>query len=475
MGELADYLVQHDANFRKARLPALYSDFRPQRTLNPDGYRANVSAWRGAIASLASSGLLSRYITGSSPLVLQLDDSLLRSLESRQFGQPLALATAVREAIANKDLLPVQEFLQSKHSIGARSWAELPWNALGWTLRQLGVVDSARGEDRLPKGRYVIVQNVDAAAAELAHRMADRPSKFDRIFTKAQFQRDFGTALLGSHVRLSDTDFEVLLTSLTRDRNMIEYDGRTIRIRGTSNELRGITEEDSAIASIKELTASLKHQTELLNARIDELGREAKTAVSRNNRVTALAALKSKKIAESSLAQRYTTLNQLEEVAAKIEQASDQVQLVKVMESSAGVLQSLNSQVGGTERVDGVVDRLREQMNDTDEVAAILADATGTVIDESEIDQQLEALEQEARNATLADQRREAEKKSAAEAEQVLKQLNSLPRVPDQEALPDRQKSPTPTSETGIGNLSLGGSASEESLKERPQASAEAI
>ncbi|KAL3960522.1 hypothetical protein ACCO45_005639 [Purpureocillium lilacinum] len=458
MGELADYLAQHDANFRKARLPALYSDFRPQRTLNPDGYRANVSAWRGAIASLASSGLLSRCLSGSSAFVLNLDESLPRYLESRQFGQPLALGTALREAIATKDLLPVQEFLQSEQGTGARSWVGLPWSALGWTLRQLGIVDPARGEDRLPKGRYVITQNVDAAAAELAHRMAHMPSKFDRIFTKAQFQRDFATDLLGSHVRLSDTDFDVLLTFLTRDRNLVEYD----------DEKRGITEEDSAIASIKELTASLKHQAKLLNTRVDELGMEAKTAVSRNNRVTALAALKSKKIAESSLAQR------LEEVTAKIEQASDQVQLVKIMESSAGVLQSLNSQVGGTERVDGVVDRLREQMNDTDEVAAILADATGATVDESEIDEELEALEREARNAEEADQRREAERRAAVEAEQVQKQLDSLPRVPDQEVVPDRQKSPTPTSETGIGNLSLGEPAGER-VKEKPQANSEAI
>jgi len=433
-----------------------------------------VSAWRGAIASLASSGLLSRCLSGSSAFVLNLDESLPRYLESRQFGQPLALGTALREAIATKDLLPVQEFLQSEQGTGARSWVGLPWSALGWTLRQLGIVDPARGEDRLPKGRYVITQNVDAAAAELAHRMAHMPSKFDRIFTKAQFQRDFATDLLGSHVRLSDTDFDVLLTFLTRDRNLVEYDGHTIRIRGGPDEKRGITEEDSAIASIKELTASLKHQAKLLNTRVDELGMEAKTAVSRNNRVTALAALKSKKIAESSLAQRYTTLNQLEEVTAKIEQASDQVQLVKIMESSAGVLQSLNSQVGGTERVDGVVDRLREQMNDTDEVAAILADATGATVDESEIDEELEALEREARNAEEADQRREAERRAAVEAEQVQKQLDSLPRVPDQEVVPDRQKSPTPTSETGIGNLSLGEPAGER-VKEKPQANSEAI
>lgn len=413
-----------------------------------------MSAWRSALSLLASHGLLSRHGSGSNMLVLDVDDSLLRSLEDRQFGQPLALGTAIREAVAGRDLLPLDTFLNSAQSIySKRSWSDLPRNVMGWTLRQLGIMDAARGEDKLPTGRYVMVENVDATSRKLARQMADKTSRFDRIFTKSQFRAAFASDLT-SNQQLSETDVDVLLTFLARDKHTIEYDGHTIRVRATG-EQGEITEEDAAIASIKELTARLRRQTDLLNSRIDELNHEAKSAVVRKNRVTALAALKSKKLAESSLFQRYATLNQLEEVAAKIEQASDQVHLVKIMESSAGVLRNLNSQVGGAAMVDSVMDRLREQVSETDEVTAILAESTGTTVDEGEIGEELEVLEKEERDKEEEAQRKKEEAEAEAEAAKAQGELDNLPSVPV-EAAPDRESVRTPTSETGIAHLSLG-------------------
>ena len=426
----------------RARLPALYSDFRSLRTLNPDGYNANISAWRDALSRLATHGLLSKHSTASSPFVAQIDTSLLRLLESRQFGQPLALGTAVQEAVGARQLVPLQQFLTAPGNIFAKGWGEVPWNVLGWTLRQLGVVDPARGEDKLPAGRYVMIENLETASRELNARMASKTSIFDRVFTTRQFEQVFVPDLVPGQT-LTATDLEVLLKFLSRDKEMIEYDGHTIRIKGTPGDSGPITEQDATIASIKELTANLKHQIGLLEARIDELGESAKTALGRKNRVSALAALKSRKMAESSLSTRYATLNQLEEVASRIEQAADQVAIVRVMESSSGVLEGLNKAVGGTEKVDGVMDRLREQMADTDEVAAILAESGGQAVDEAEIDDELEALEKEEKD------KEEAAKHTAEEAE-ARKKLDELPTVPDEEL-----RQTTPTTETGIAGLSI--------------------
>ncbi|EWZ35527.1 Snf7-domain-containing protein [Fusarium oxysporum Fo47] len=456
MGELADYLINNDPSFSRSRLAARYSDFRSQRTLNPDGYQANISAWRQALSDLVAKGKISHR--GSSPdhFVLKLDDSLLRSLEHKEFGQPLALGTVVREATAGRDFIPLQDFEKSQQSIYQRSWAGLPWSVMSWTLRQLGVVDPARGDDKLPTGQYVIVKNMEAAAKELGDLMAEKVSRFDRVFSRAQFQKAFSAALVkGQH--LTDSDLDVLLKFLSRDKEVIEYDGKTIRIKG-SGEQSGITKEDAAIASLKELTESLKHQADLLNTRIDELSQTAKDAVTKKNRVAALAALKSKKIAETSLATRYATLNQLEEVSAKLEQAADNVQLVNVMEASSGALASLNAQVGGAERIDAVMDRLREQSSATDEVSAILAESTGEVIDETALDDELEAMEaQEREKEEEMTKSKEAEEQKARderEAAEAQKKLDELPDVPaDGEEI--RQKEQTPTSETGIANLAI--------------------
>ncbi|KAK7417051.1 hypothetical protein QQX98_004812 [Neonectria punicea] len=458
MGELADYLVNNDPSFRRTRLPALYSDFRPQRTLNPDGYAANVSAWRHALSHLAARGLVSHR--GSSPdlFALSLDDSLLRSLESKDFGQPLALGTVVREAAAERDLIPLPDFNKSQQSIYTHSWAGLPWTFVGWTLRQLGVIDPSRGDDKLPVGQFVVVKNLEAAAKELGDLMADKSSRFDRIFTKAQFQKAFSATLVQGQ-RLSDKDLDLFLKFLERDKGIIEYDGQTIRVQGPEHQ-GGITEEDTAIASLKELAESLKHQTDLLNTRIDELAQTAKDAVARKNRIAALAALKSKKTAEASLATRYATLNQLEQVAAKIEQAVDNVQLVKVMETSGGALKSLNAQIGGADRVDAVMDHVREQMSAADEVGAILAEATGAVVDEAEVDDELEAMEAQEREmeAEVLRQKHAVEEKArrdqeAKETAELQKKLDELPEIPGEQ--PIREKAATPTSQTGIANLTI--------------------
>ncbi|KAF5600754.1 SNF7 [Fusarium pseudoanthophilum] len=456
MGELADYLINNDPSFSRSRLAARYSDFRSQRTLNPDGYQANISAWRQALSDLVANGKISHR--GSSPdhFVLKLDDSLLRSLEYKEFGQPLALGTVVREATAGRDFIPLQDFEKSQQSIYQRSWSGLPWSVMSWTLRQLGVVDPARGDDKLPTGQYVIVKNMEAAAKELGDLMSGKVSRFDRVFSRAQFQKAFSAALAkGQH--LTESDLDVLLKFLSRDKEVIEYDGKTIRLKG-SGEQSGITKEDAAIASLKELTESLKHQTDLLNTRIDELSQTAKDAVTKKNRVAALAALKSKKIAETSLATRYTTLNQLEEVSAKLEQAADNVQLVNVMEASSGALASLNAQVGGAERVDAVMDRLREQSSATDEVSAILAESTGEPIDETALDDELKAMEAQEREKeeekTRSKEAAEQKARDEREAAEAQKKLDELPDVPaDGEEI--RQKEQTPTSETGIAKLAI--------------------
>ena len=85
----------------------------------------------------------------------------------------------------------------------------------------------------------------------------------------------------------------------------------------------------------------------------------------------------------------------------RIEQAVDQITIVSVMEASAGVLKSLNKEVGGVENVESVVEKLQEEMGKVDEVGKALEEplAAGAMTDEGGIDDELEAMEQEERRA----------------------------------------------------------------------------
>ncbi|KAI2614212.1 Snf7-domain-containing protein [Hypoxylon fragiforme] len=455
MSELLNYLVDNDENFRRARLPALYSDFRSQRTLNPDGFAANVAAWKRALASAALAGYVPSKSPTRSHLTLDLDgDAFLRSLETKQFGRPLALGTVLQEALANGELMPLQQFLKSKESIYYHSWGSIPWAVMSWGLKQVGIGGPS---DNLPKGQFVVLQNLEHAAKSFSEATADRTSPFERTFSNTHFQRTFAEGILDKNGRLSETDLNVLVTFLSRDKQVLATDGNTIKIRTSQGEDGVITEEDSAIASLKELMEDLTHQTEVLSRRVDELNLAAQDAVRRKNRVAALAALKSKKLAETNLSRRHATLNQLEDVAAKIEQAADNVQLVKVMQSSTTALRNLNAQVGGADKVDEVLENLREQMGEVDEVGNIIAEAgPGATIDEDEVDEELEAmLADERKKEDEAQQEKDAEETRRKLAE--LEKLGALP-VPGDEGKQKDTRPLTPVTATAneLGGMNIG-------------------
>lgn len=174
------------------------------------------------------------------------------------------------------------------------------------------------------------------------------------------------------------------------------------------------------IASLKTLISNLTTQVESLEQKIKEHSIAAQNALNNKNRISALSALRSKKLAERNLKQRTDTLAQVEEVYSKIEQAADQVEIVKVMEASTGVLRGLHAQVGGVERVEDVVEELREEMGKVDEVGNVISEG-GPVVDEGELDDELEAMESQ--------DREEREKKEAQETTRRLVELEKIEKV----------------------------------------------
>ena len=398
--------------------------------------------------------------------MLNSDEQLLRALETKQYGRPLALGAVVQEALTAKDLIPLQEFLTARESIYRRPWSV--WNLAAWTMKQLGVADYLRS-DKLPSGQFVVVANVEDVGqlfGEKAANASAEQSRFERTYSKAHFYKTFNDQLVEGK-QLSETDMDVLLRFLSRDKEMILYDGNTVKIKapGQQHEAEaGITEEDASIAQLKELLAHLTHQTALLSTRVDELSLAAKEAVAKKNRVAALAALKSKKLAESTLERRFATVAQLEEVAAKIEQAADNVQVVKVMESSSEALRSLHAQIGGAERVEEVVDKLREQVAAADEVSSILAEsAGGVVLDDVEIDDELAAMESEEKRKVDEAEKARKEAELVREAEETRKRLEAIGQVPaDQQPVPqergeekEREREPALEAETMLRRTSL--------------------
>jgi charged multivesicular body protein 7 len=352
----------------------------------------------------------------------------LRDLESKEWGRPLALGAVVQESIQRREIIPVAQFQDAKESIYRNPWSLNPLNLVGWGLRQLGLV-GASNNPKLVSGKFVVVQNLEDAATELAKRTEGRRGRVERIYARKLFKEEFRD-VLGARQQLSDADMELFLRFLQRDKGMLVWDSQTVKLRSAGDTSTTITQEEHTIASLTGLIRDLESQTKILGSRVEELGSTAREAVSRKNKVSALAALRSKKLAESTLTKRHATLSQLEEVLLKIEQAADQIELVRVMEGSAKVLAGLNKEVGGVDRVDQVLDGLREQMGQVEEIGTVIAEAAqGGVVDEGEVDDELEMMENEEKKKQEEREKREKEEKERREAEETRQKLAQLEEI----------------------------------------------
>ncbi|KAG9243776.1 Snf7-domain-containing protein [Calycina marina] len=414
---LLTYLLTNEPAFRKARLGALYSDFLLLKTINPDGYTANLQTWTLALRHASLAGFTP---PPSTLLTLSISPSLLSALNTRENGRPLSLDTVVHEAVARRDMLGYKEFMAAKESIYIKRWEFSAWSVLGWGLRQLGIGRAGGSVERV-----VLVGNLEDAAAAFKERTAVVKGRVDRIYARRGFENQF-CDLLGE-APLQEGDWGVLLRFLDRDMGLLSYDEQTVKLRSAGE--KGITQEDATISSLKTLIQEIEAQSVVLENRIDVLVTQAREAVERKNRISALSALKIKKITEDTLAKRQATLAQLEEVFVKIEQASDQIELVRIMEGSTKVLTGLNKQVGGVKRVDDVVDQLREQMCQVNEVGEVLADQGREGVNETEVDDELEEMERLEGEKQEAEERKAKEEQDRKEAEATRKRLVELEEV----------------------------------------------
>lgn len=252
-------------------------------------------------------------------------------------------------------------------------------------------------------------------------------SKASRVFSKDLFISTFSPDL--GDDQLSQRDMSVLLIHLSRDQAAIAYDAATgtIKFRGSSDTtVAFIEQEDITISSLRTLLASLEPQIQQLMTRVSELDNKAREAVANKQSAIAKTALRQKKLADSQLQQRTATLTQLEEVYAKIEQAADQVEMVRVMEASSWTLRSLNQKTGGVERVQDVVEGLREETMNADEIQTALNEASAGSVDEAEVEDELEALESVEREKVEKVEREAREKREVEEAEKTRLRLAEL-------------------------------------------------
>lgn len=293
--------------------------------------------------------------------------------------------------------------------------------------------------------------------------MGNETNEADRIHPISLFRAETAK-ILGMPQGVTDGDLRVILRYLERDKSAIVYDDQVrtldfrselpyihaeseqiVKFKRAGESSTAISDQDRTVSSLKSLIANLNVQVEQLCERIATLSGNAQTAITNKNRASAAAALRSKKLNETILSQRTGTLSQLEEIYSKIEQAADQVSIVRIMKDSTAVLQNLHAEAGGIDQVEVVAENLRDEMSKVGEISNVLR-SEDLVIDESAVDEELEAMEKQARL--------DEDKKQALETQIRLASIDEVDKAAKAPA-PERLTSAETGSIKALNGLSL--------------------
>jgi charged multivesicular body protein 7 len=156
--------------------------------------------------------------------------------------------------------------------------------------------------------------------------------------------------------------------------------------------LAPITTSDTAIAHLKTVQTSLDEQISLLTSQIATFTQKARDATSKQNRIIALSALKSRKLSESALRKRSDALARIEEVLNGVAQAASDAEVIRSLEGGASALERLNKDIGGIERVEKVMDRVREGIEESEDVGRVIAEMGSARVDEDEVQEEFDAM-----------------------------------------------------------------------------------
>lgn len=398
--------------------------------MNPEGYHANVTAWTKALTNAARAGVIPVRGTARSPFSILATDSLAQALLHPQHGKPTCLPAVFYDAVQKREWIPQDEFWMSKESIYKTSWIPSPLKVLQWGLRQVGILGQPSSPQKLQAGAFVVLKNVEAVANEILQKMKEHTSTADRVMSKAEFSKRFLGVSPEHALTYGEGDTNLLLQYLRRDRQELVCDGQTVKFKAEHESVpQPITREDEAIGNLRDTIATINAQVPSFLEKIAAADAAAREAVTAKQMIRAKAALRSKKLTETALAQRYEVALQLESVYTQLQSAIDQVGIVEAMRAGADALKSLNEQVGGAEGVKGVVEAVNDQMAYTSEITDIindLEDFNGSP-NEAEIEDEFEALERAEKEKT---EREEAAKTAArlaelAELEEKRKQKES--------------------------------------------------
>lgn len=153
----------------------------------------------------------------------------------------------------------------------------------------------------------------------------------------------------------------------------------------------------------------MKASADLLDKRIQfleqkqvEQQEQAKKFLSAGNKRAAMTCLKRKKMYEKQVVTLQAAVDRIEEQCMAIEGASANLEAMNAMKTGATAMKTINQGMS-IDQVEDTMDDIQEQMDISNEISDAIARPLGDAYDETELEDELAALEEESLNDQLLD------------------------------------------------------------------------
>ncbi|CAG8452544.1 10623_t:CDS:2 [Ambispora leptoticha] len=424
---------------------------KQNRPASNEPYEKFVTFWKTVLTETTEQGLL-----GPDVLCFEFNEKINKKfnydLDNNGILSPpvmTALNLVIQELCERNELIRFDEF----KALYTQSWANWIFSSIilgsvWWSYER--VVTGVKGEPN--PGKYVVM----SILAEAAERVSKHHAKIaihgitDNLYTLSSFKEQYGEAAMPG-VKLSDTDWDILLTYLEYDRHILiarawDKEGLghknevAIKFRAiddlTRNKLEINTSLEHGILNIKATSEALHKQIENLENQVKVLGGRINNYLRRQQRISAKLALKQKKEIEKILDKRIDSLHTLETILMKMQESVTQREIVEAFDVGATTLQNVLSGSGVTfDSVQDTMDKLEDVLMAQNEIDEALTTANETILtstteEDEELERELAKWQKSENIKEIPKAQKESKDAEILVLEQKFSQLSTLPTPP---------------------------------------------
>lgn len=408
--------------FKESRLNSLYSNFQKNKQLNPEGYEANIQAWKSLFTKIITSNKFEPESVVSIPTY---NPSLKELLSLHPYNEPKNLSNILQEFVNDKFLIPASLYTTAKESyfvtisgqfnisqyFSVNSWQQ--WRA----LESYSIVK----QGRLVDDRFIYWDELVKLGQKIA-KVIETKVKGD-TYSSILFNHNLLFDEISKHVAITSVDYDLLLKHLSRDVKLLQtkvIDGVTF-IKISQEE---ISPEDQAVVQVKQTINNLETRVKEVESKLNSIDFKSVLKLPKDAQKSSLRLKMAMKANLVKLLDKNVNLElEMTTLLQKINDSNFNSAYFSVLEASAKTLSKLNSQLK-IDDVDRVKADIDEEIMKEEEIGDALAGEAGDVDVDEELNKMLDE-EEKAKEETAKEENVKEEKAKNDNVEEEAKQQNA--------------------------------------------------